>query len=176
MTQDSSTINKMYCYRHPDRETRLRCNQCNRPICASCAMLTPTGYRCPECIRSQQKVFDTTQPSDYVVASLVSAAISFAGSWIANPMGFFTVLITPLIGFLIAEIVRWAVRKRRSKTLNKVTMIAATVGSLPLLIYFLVIGLLTGGAGLYLLVWQAVYTTVIASAVYYRLGGTRTRI
>lgn len=176
MTQESTELEKIYCYRHPTRETRLRCNQCNQPICASCAVLTPIGYRCPDCIRTQQKAFDTTKPGDYIIASVVAFVISFAGSWIANPMGLFTILITPLIGFLIAELVRWAVKKRRSKTLNKITMIAATLGSLPLLVFLLVLTLQRGGSGFLLLIWQAVYTIVIASAVYYRLGGTRIRI
>jgi len=48
----------MYCYVHPDRETLLRCNRCERPICQSCAVLTPTGYRCKECVRGQQKIFE----------------------------------------------------------------------------------------------------------------------
>ena len=33
----------LYCYVHPNRETALRCNHCNRPICADCAIRTPTG-------------------------------------------------------------------------------------------------------------------------------------
>ena len=53
----------LYCYVHPNRPTSLRCNRCERPICAECAVRTPTGYRCPECIRSQQKIFDTAKGS-----------------------------------------------------------------------------------------------------------------
>jgi hypothetical protein len=40
----------------PDRETYLRCNRCERHICTSCAVLTPTGYRCKNCVRGAQKV------------------------------------------------------------------------------------------------------------------------
>lgn len=176
MNQEETTPEKMYCYHHPDRETRLRCNRCNQPICASCAFQTPTGYRCQDCIRIQQKVYDTTKSSDYVTASLIALVISFAGSWTAGLLGFFTILISPFVGFLIAEIVRWAIKKRRSKALNKITMIAAAVGSLPLLIYISVLVVSNGGAGFPSLIWQAVYTTIIASAVYYRLGGARMRI
>ena len=31
------------CYNHPTRATLLRCNNCERPICSSCAIRTPTG-------------------------------------------------------------------------------------------------------------------------------------
>ena len=58
MTGETTTL---YCYVHPDRETGLRCNRCERPICADCAVLTPTGYRCKECVREQKKVFDTAE-------------------------------------------------------------------------------------------------------------------
>ena len=38
-----------YCYRHPDRETRLSCSECGRPICAEeCVNYAPVGLRCPD--------------------------------------------------------------------------------------------------------------------------------
>jgi len=39
----------LYCYRHPDRETLLRCARCDRPICLECQVRHPVGIRCPEC-------------------------------------------------------------------------------------------------------------------------------
>jgi membrane associated rhomboid family serine protease len=44
------------CYRHPDRETRVSCSSCGRPICPDCMTPTPVGMRCPECIRQRTKV------------------------------------------------------------------------------------------------------------------------
>ena len=37
------------CYRHPERETLLRCGRCERPICLACQVRHPVGVRCPEC-------------------------------------------------------------------------------------------------------------------------------
>jgi tetratricopeptide (TPR) repeat protein len=37
---------ELYCYRHPDRATALRCYSCNRPICSACTNKTPVGYIC----------------------------------------------------------------------------------------------------------------------------------
>ncbi len=42
------------CYRHPDRETELRCARCARPICDECAHLTTAGYLCPDCLNELQ--------------------------------------------------------------------------------------------------------------------------
>ncbi|HWH31336.1 MAG TPA: rhomboid family intramembrane serine protease [Egibacteraceae bacterium] len=39
------------CYRHPDRETRLACTHCDRPVCWDCVTPAPVGQRCPECAR-----------------------------------------------------------------------------------------------------------------------------
>lgn len=36
------------CYRHPDRETYVRCSECDRPICPDCMTMAPVGIRCPE--------------------------------------------------------------------------------------------------------------------------------
>lgn len=96
MSQNAPTI--LYCVNHPDRETLLRCNRCERPICPECAVLTPTGYRCKDCVRNQQKVFDTAQWFDYPLAVIIAGVLSFLGSLIANLLGFFTLFVAPVAG------------------------------------------------------------------------------
>lgn len=39
------------CYRHSNRETRLSCSECGRPICAECSHDSAVGQRCPECAK-----------------------------------------------------------------------------------------------------------------------------
>ena len=52
------------CYRHPNRETGVRCSNCERPICPDCMTSTPVGMRCPECARQRTRVRNVRHTSD----------------------------------------------------------------------------------------------------------------
>jgi hypothetical protein len=175
MTGNNSTT--LYCANHPDRETSLRCNRCEKPICPQCAILTPTGYRCKECVRGQQKVFETAQWIDFPIAIIVAGVLAFLGSEIASILSFFTIFVAPIAGVIIAEAVRRVTRRRRSKRLYQATLAAVIIGSLPRLLIPLVVLLVGGLAGgtnlaaLLPLIWQALYVILMVPSFYYRLSG-----
>jgi membrane associated rhomboid family serine protease len=38
------------CYRHPGRETGVRCSRCERPVCPECRVEAAVGFQCVECV------------------------------------------------------------------------------------------------------------------------------
>ncbi len=179
---------KLYCYNHPNRETTLRCNRCERPICTSCAVLTPTGYRCKECIKGQQKVFETAQWVDYPLGMISAGVLSFLGSLVVAAIsglifwGYFSLLISPAVGAVIANVVRRVTRRRRSRHLFTLVAVATALGALPLLLINLLGTLLritndplSSGFAILPLVWQGAYVILVTTTVYYRLRGIRVK-
>jgi hypothetical protein len=165
--------NVLYCANHPDVPTTLRCNRCEKPICIKCAVLTPTGYRCKECVRGQQKIFETAQWMDFPLACGLALILAFLGSFLAQAMYFLIIFVAPIVGTIIAEVVRVVVRRRRSKRLFQAVAISAALGSLPLPLLRLGIILLSSVTlqGYIVLIWYGLYTFLTVSTAYYRLAG-----
>jgi hypothetical protein len=169
MTQSTT----LYCYVHPDRETSLRCNNCDRPICAACAVRTPTGYRCRECVKGQQKAFNTSEWYDYisgfVVAALLSAVAAFLVTLIGG-IGFFGWFLiaagAPTAGVGIAEGVRLVTRRRRSRPLFLTVAVGVVLGALPVLLFQLVFA-----GNLFGVLFQVIYLVIAVPVVYSRLSG-----
>lgn len=148
MTTDPSPNAPLMCYRHSDIETGLRCAKCNRPICAKCARRTPVGYICPECERRQENKYYTGGNLDYLIAVAVALPLSLIAAavftFIIGGIGWFAWLIAfflaPMVGGFIAEAVRRAVQRRRSRHLARVVAGSLIVAVLPFMIFFLILG------------------------------------
>jgi tetratricopeptide (TPR) repeat protein len=125
----------LYCANHPNVETMLRCNRCGKPICTRCAVQTPVGYRCKQCVAGQQAVFYTGGAIDYVVSALVALLLGGVAALLMSLLSywFFALILGAPIGIGIAEAVRFAVRRRRSKYLWLMASGGIVVGALPAL-------------------------------------------
>jgi membrane associated rhomboid family serine protease len=77
------------CYRHPDRESHIRCQRCDRYICPDCMRPAAVGFQCPECVkegtkttRSGRTAYGGLRPNDASRTSAVLIAVNVA-VWIA---------------------------------------------------------------------------------------------
>lgn len=128
----------LFCANHPQTETLLRCNKCGKPICIKCAVQTPVGYRCSECIHQQQKVYFNALGSDNFVALGVAFAVSAIGAplvgLLLSGFGFFGLIIAFIAGSgagtLLAGIIRRAVGRRRGRQLPLFALIGIIGGVL----------------------------------------------
>lgn len=166
-----TTTETLYCYVHPNRETSLRCNNCNRPICASCAIRTPTGYRCRECVRGQQRTFETTEWYDFITGFLVAALLSAIASFLVTLIGgigflgwFLIAAGAPTAAMAIAEGVRAATRRRRSRALFITVAVGVVFGALPIIL----LQVFTNPFGI---LFQVIYLAIAVPVVYSRLSG-----
>lgn len=167
-----TTTETLYCYVHPNRETALRCNNCERPICASCAIRTPTGYRCRECVRERQKTFDTAEWYDYVLGFITAGILSGVASFLVTLIGgigffgwFIIFLGAPTAAMVIAEGVRTVTRKRRSRPLFITIAVAVVLGAVP----FILLQALT--LNVFGIIFQVIYLVIVTPVVYTRLSG-----
>jgi MFS family permease len=171
----------LYCANHPQTPTQLRCNKCGKLICTKCAVRTPVGYRCRECVRSQQSIFETALWYDYLIAAVIALPLGGVSAAILGNFGFFMFFLAPVAGGLTAEIVRAAVRRRRGRYLPWVAAGAFLLGCLaagvlPVAGLF-ILALLNGQAGqmigpvLFSLLWPGLYALLSTGTLYARLRG-----
>jgi hypothetical protein len=94
-----------YCQVHTDRETGLRCNNCGRLMCAQCAVSTPVGYRCEQCVRQREAGFFNADTTYYVKLVAVTTVLGAVGAFVANLIGFFLFVffIAAFAGGIISE-------------------------------------------------------------------------
>jgi hypothetical protein len=126
----------LFCANHPTVETLLRCNKCSKPICVKCAVQTPVGFRCKECVRQQQNVYFNAETWDNPIAFGVSLLVTLIATplvgAILGRMSFFGIMIAIFIGAsaggILAQVIRWAVRRRRGRNLRYFALAGMVLG------------------------------------------------
>jgi Na+/proline symporter len=102
-------------------------------MCTRCAVKTPVGYRCRECVRSQQDKFFDAQLRDYLIAGVVSLTISFFAAGLLARLGWFLIafFLSPAAGALIGRAVWRLTGRRRGRYTAIVVGANVVVGALP---------------------------------------------
>jgi hypothetical protein len=123
-----------YCEIHPDRETSLRCNKCGRLMCTDCAVPTPVGYRCKQCVRQHEDKFFNASEADYIIIFAICAGLTGLGAAIVSalnlPIFIFLLLGLPLGGGVVAEAALRATKRRRGRYSPHIAVAGVIIGGL----------------------------------------------
>ena len=119
----------LYCYRHPDRETLIRCGRCDRPICLQCQVRHPVGVRCRDCAQIRKDPLTHLTPVQYVLAFGAALGASIVGGFIAPFLGIlFAFFVGPIIGGAIAEFVGRVIGYKRGLPLQILVAVCIVLG------------------------------------------------
>jgi len=150
-----------YCALHPERDTELRCNRCDRYMCIDCAQRTPVGYTCRECVRSHaDKFYHGTLPDYAIVAAagLVGGAITAGATLLLGGFLILGFLIAPALGGAAAQFALQLTGRRRGRQSGLVCAGGVLAGGIAAAY------LLLGAIGLFTLL----YLGLAASAAFAR--------
>ena len=94
----------MRCYRHPDRETRVSCATCGRPICTECMVSTEVGIKCPDDARLPRGARAGVMKRDQIARSfLAGVAVALLGAvvvyYVLPQIGFGRLILSALAGW-----------------------------------------------------------------------------
>ncbi len=88
VTGSTEPVAAPVCPRHPGRESYVRCQRCNRPVCPECQRPAAVGIQCVDCVRQQnhgvrraRTVFGgaaspTGRTKPYVTLSIVGVCVA----------------------------------------------------------------------------------------------------
>ena len=94
----------IHCYRHPNRETRVSCATCGRPICTDCMVPTDVGIKCPDDARLPRGARAGVMKRGQIARSfLAGVAVALLGAvvvyYVLPQIGFGRLIISALAGW-----------------------------------------------------------------------------
>lgn len=116
----------IYCVRHKNSSTKLRCGKCEDPICHICIAPSPVGVRCIECApKKSLPTFDVPLPVliramvvGLIIGALSGGVIVFFVPYINN---FIYMGIIVAVGYVVSEMISIVVNRKRGRRLKLVT-------------------------------------------------------
>jgi hypothetical protein len=156
----------MRCYRHPDRETRVACATCGRPICTECMVQTEVGIKCPDDARLARGARAGVMKSDQILkSSLAGIAVALVGAvivyFVLPQIGFGRLVLSALAGWGAGTLIHRAGGRNGGPLAMAISGVAVATAFVPTLVP----PILNGNLPVYLLlpalaaVGFAVYTS-----------------
>src|SRR5215212_1640474 len=143
----------MRCYRHPDRETRVSCASCGRPICTECMTPTEVGIKCPDDARLPRGARAGVMKTDQIVKSfLAGIAVALVGAvvvyFVLPEIGFGRLILSGLAGYFAGMFVHRAGGRNGGALAMAISGVAVALAFVP----SLALATLNGNLPIYLLI------------------------
>ena len=128
---------RLFCYRHPDRETWIRCGRCDKPICTKCGLMGPVGMRCRDCGRLRNDPLTSFTPLQLVLGVGTAVGAGVVGGFIGLQIGIWAIFIGPFAGGLIGETVMRVTGYKRGPVMQSVVIGGILIGAvIALLVHY----------------------------------------
>ncbi len=113
----------VYCIRHPQRETGLRCARCGDPICPACMVQGAVGHLCPSCVTWERNPVGTVSTGHILLAVAagmgVAIVLAIAIAVLSQLLGgFFSLIMWAAAGSIIGQVVHIAANRSRAPQLR----------------------------------------------------------
>lgn len=134
MTTDAATADlneppPLYCYRHPDRETWVRCGRCDQPICTRCSMQGPVGLRCRTCGKPSRDALASLKPNQIALGLAVATGLGAVVGYFGAQFGFFMIVVGFFAGTIIAEALDRTIGIKRGPRILAIAITGIVLGS-----------------------------------------------
>lgn len=116
------------CVNHPQEITYVRCGRCDAPICVRCMVDTPVGKKCRACAKNRSHLTESA-PHEVALGFLAALAVAIPAGWLMHMIPFLFVGAV-VYGWVVAEVMLRAGRRRRSLAMQVAAGIAAFTGGM----------------------------------------------
>jgi hypothetical protein len=135
MTSDAATAEltepqPLHCYRHPDRETWVRCGRCDQPICMNCAMQGPVGMRCKSCGKPARDALASMTALQVVAVLGVTLGAGLLVGYLAMQFGWFVLLLGFFAGRFTVDALDHTIGMKRGPRMLALVVVGLLAGSL----------------------------------------------
>jgi hypothetical protein len=121
------------CVNHPQKSTRLRCTECEQPICTTCMIPCEVGFKCKRCLKNKQS--HVVQASAVLLVKMLILAEIIGGLcwgmiyWLNQSNQYLYILIFILLGRQAGNLLQHATQNKQAQVLRMV-MVAGFVSGL----------------------------------------------
>jgi hypothetical protein len=100
-----SAPDKIPCARHPQEQTRLRCVECETPVCPKCMVMYEVGFKCPDCAKKRPSHAEQVAGWQGLTAAGLALLAGFLYGWVhpwLMAIGMIRIYGIPVLALLLA--------------------------------------------------------------------------